>query len=321
MRYNFCVLLSKTQRIDIFLSVLFPDISRSYIQKMIDSWCVLVNTMSVKKNVKLHHKDEVFIEEIITQVDILAEDIPLDIIYEDENILIINKDAWINVHPTPGVEWKSWTLVNALLYHCKNKLPVISGEERPGIVHRLDKHTSGAIMVAKNDTMMKYLSDIIKKREVKKYYLAIVSGVLIESNFTITSDIGRSPYDRIKMTTQWGLNPKHAVTHGEVIGYIDEEYSVIKIDLETGRTHQIRVHLASIGYPIIWDEVYGNPKVNKKAATLYQVHRQQLHAYELILSLYGTKKLFRAALKKDMLRFIPEEIMQKAPFSESWEVE
>jgi len=136
---------------------------------------VRVNGEKVKKNLKLESRDEITIKEIITSIEILPEDMPLDIVYEDENICIVNKDPGINVHPTPGIEGKRGTLVNAMLHHCKNKLPVISGEQRPGIVHRLDKDTSGAIMIAKNDTMMHYLSDIIKQRKIKKYYIAIVS--------------------------------------------------------------------------------------------------------------------------------------------------
>jgi len=242
---------------------------------------VLVNGEKVKKNLKIEPKSEIFIEEIITSVAILAEDMALDIVYEDEKICIVNKNAGINVHPTPGIEWKSWTLVNGMLYHCKNKLPVISWEERPGIVHRLDKDTSGAIMIAKNNSMMHYLSDIIKERKIKKYYIAIVT---------------------------WPINPKHAVTHGEILGYIDERYTVIRIDLETGRTHQIRVHLASIWYPIIGDHVYGNPRINKQAATLYQIHRQALHAYELCFDLYGENQSFIAPLKGDMQSILEGKI-------------
>lgn len=205
-----------------------------------------VNGVCVKKNLKIQTKDEIHITEIITSSVLIPENIPLDIIYEDENICVINKDPGINVHPTPGVAGKSGTLVNALLYHCKGKLPCISGEERPGIVHRLDKDTSGVIMTAKNDSMMNYLAEKIQKRELKKYYIAIVNGVFTQESFTITSDIGRHPHDKIRMTTHNPLNPKHAVTHGKLLGYIDDTYSVLKIDLETGRTHQIRVHLASI---------------------------------------------------------------------------
>lgn len=308
MNYNFSVNIEKKQRVDMYLSALFTDISRSYIQKLIDTGCVMVNNEKIKKNLKLEPRDVITIKEIITSSEILPENIPLDIVYEDDNICVINKDAWINVHPTPWVEGKRGTLVNALLYHCREKLPVISWEQRPWIVHRLDKHTTGVIMTAKNDTYMKDIAAKIKNREVKKYYIAIVWGVLTEEKFTITSDIGRHPTDRVKMTIQNPVNPKNAVTHGEVIWYIDETYSVIKIDLETGRTHQIRVHLAGIGYPIIGDSVYGNPKVNKRAATLYQVHRQMLHALEFHIDLYGKKQCYRAKLKSDMAAMIPESI-------------
>ncbi len=287
-------------RVDIYLSALFWELSRSYIQKLIDSGSVLVNGEKVKKNIKLQPEDVISIEEIITSYEILPENIPLDIIYEDENLCVINKQAWINVHPTPWIEGKSGTLVNALLYHCKDKLPVISGEQRPWIVHRLDKDTSWAIITVKNDMMMHYISDIIKERKIKKYYIAIVAWVLTQTDFTITSDIWRDPYNKIKMTTNNALNPKHAITHGKVIWYIDEEYSVIKIDLETGRTHQIRVHLASIGYPILWDTVYGNPKVNKRIATKHQIHRQALHAFKLEFELYWKAITLIAPLKNDM---------------------
>ncbi len=308
MNYNFSTYIEKPQRVDMYLSALFWELSRSYIQKLIDTGCVKINGGIVKKNLKLQSRDEVSIMEIIVSSEILAEDIPLDIVYEDENICIINKDPGINTHPVPGIEGKSWTLVNALLSHCKEKLPVISGEERPGIVHRLDKHTSWAIMIAKNDQMMHYLSDIIKNRSIKKYYIAIISWVLTQEKFTIKSEIGRHRTDKIKMTTKNPMNPKHAITHGQVLGYIDERYSILKIDLETGRTHQIRVHLASIGYPILWDTVYWNPKVNKHVATIYQLHRQALHAYELELELYGQKEKFIASLKQDMSSMISEEI-------------
>lgn len=287
-----------------YLSALFEELSRSYIQKLIDTACVKINGKEVKKNVKIQNKDEVFIEEIISSVEVQAESIPLDIIYEDENICVINKDAGINVHPTPGVEWKRWTLVNALLYHCWDNLPVISGEQRPWIVHRLDKDTSWVIMTAKNDTYMKYLSQKIKDREVKKYYIAIVSWVFTQDKFTIHSEIGRHPHDRTKMTTKNAINPKKAITHGEVIWYINEEYTVLKIDLETGRTHQIRVHLASIWYPIIGDRVYGNPRVNERVSTLYRLHRQALHALEFHIDIYGERKKYYAEPKSDMKKIL-----------------
>lgn len=287
-----------------YISALFWELSRSYIQKLIDTGCVKVNGQQVKKNLKLQPRDEISIVEIITSVEVLPENIPLDIIYEDENICVINKNPKINVHPTPWIEGKKGTLVNALLYHCRENLPVISGEERPWIVHRLDKDTSWVIITAKNDTYMKMLSEKIKAREVKKYYIAIVVGVLNESSFTIESDIGRHPVDKIKMTIKNPLNPKHAITHGEVLWYVDNTYSVLKIDLETGRTHQIRVHLASIGYPIIGDSVYGNPKVNETVKTLYQIHRQALHAYEFHIDLYANMQKYIAPLKEDMAKML-----------------
>jgi len=308
MNYNFSVNIEKKQRVDMYLSALFTELSRSYIQKLIDTWCVLVNGNEIKKNLKLEPRDEIAINEMIHSVEILPENIPLDIIYEDDSICVINKDAGINVHPTPWVEWKKGTLVNALLYHCRDKLPVISWEQRPWIVHRLDKDTSWVILTAKNDCSMKDISSKIKHREVKKYYIAIVSWVLTQDKFTITSDIGRHRTDRTKMIVNDSINPKHAITHWKVLWYIDDEYTIIKVDLETGRTHQIRVHLSSIWYPIVWDSVYGNPKVNKRAATLYRVHRQMLHALEFHIELFGENKTFIAPLKSDMKAIIPGNI-------------
>lgn len=300
MKYNFCVFLKKKQRVDMYISALFPDISRSYVQKLIDSWCVRVNGVSVKKNLKISPRDEIFIEEIISSTELWAENIPLDIVYEDENICVINKDAGINVHPTPGIEGKRGTLVNALLYHAGKNLPVISGEERPGIVHRLDKDTSGVIVTAKNDSSMKLLSEKIKNREVKKYYIAIVAWVFPEKKFTIESDIGRHPTDKTKMTVKNPVNPKYALTLWEVIAYIDDKYSVIKIDLKTWRTHQIRVHLASIWYPIIGDKVYGDRDVNISTQKKYGISRQMLHAREVQLELYEKQQSFVAEYKDDM---------------------
>lgn len=304
MKYNFSVYLEKKQRVDMYISALFPDISRSYVQKLIDSWCVKVNGISVKKNLKISPRDEICIQEIITSSELIPENIPLDIIYEDENICVINKDAGINVHPTPGVEGKKGTLVNALLYHAWENLPVISGEERPWIVHRLDKDTSGVILTAKNDTYMKLLSEKIKDREVKKYYIAIVLWMFPEEKFTIESNIGRHPTDKIKMTTKSPLNPKYALTYWELIWYIDEKYSVLKIDLKTGRTHQIRVHLADIWYPILWDSVYWAEKNNQEILKKYWIHRHMLHAYQFHISLYDSEKIFIADCKDDMRKLL-----------------
>ncbi|MDD3646418.1 MAG: RluA family pseudouridine synthase [Candidatus Gracilibacteria bacterium] len=287
-----------------YLSALFNEFSRSYIQKMIDRGQVTVNGKTISKNLKINHKDEISLEIKTQSLDLCPEKIDLETVYEDNEILILNKDAGINVHPVPGEGGKEGTLVNAILYHCKDNLPSIGGVERPGIVHRLDKDTSGLIMIAKTDKMMNYLAQTIKDRKIGKYYLAVVSGIITESNFKVESYIGRDPNNRQRMTTRNPVNPKIAVTYGEVIDYIDNKYTLVKLKIETGRTHQIRVHLASIGYPIIGDKVYGNPKVNKEVGTLYQLHRQALHAYELDIELYGKEVHFKAELKDDMKRII-----------------
>jgi len=170
-------------------------------------------------------------------------------------------------------------------------------------------------MIAKNDVMMKYLSDIIKEREVEKYYIAIVAWIIPDKKFKVESYIGRHPTDKTKMTTQNPINPKIAITYVETLWYIGEEYTVVKVQLETGRTHQIRVHLASIWYPIIWDSVYGDISINKIVEREWQLKRQALHAYELIFELYGERRKFTAQLKADMQRIIDAswvEITQKS---------
>jgi 23S rRNA pseudouridine1911/1915/1917 synthase len=234
-----------------------------------------------------------------------------DIIYEDDEILVLNKDAWINVHPVPGFEGNKNTLVNWVLEHCKNKLPTIWWVQRPWIVHRLDKDTSGAIMIAKTDKMMNYLSDIIKQRKVDKYYLAIVFGKIKTRNFKIESYIWRDPNNRLKMTTVNPVNPKIAITYWEVIEHINNKYTLVKVKIETWRTHQIRVHLASLWYPILGDKTYWNSRVNKEVATLFRLHRQALHAWKLDLKLYWKDMYFEAKLKDDMKRIIPEKIFKK----------
>jgi 23S rRNA pseudouridine1911/1915/1917 synthase len=194
-------------------------------------------------------------------------------------------------------------LVNALLYHIKD-LSSINGIERPWIVHRLDKNTSWLIMVAKTDKMMTYLQEKMKKRDIWKYYLAIVSGILKEKEFKIESFIWRHSTNKIKMTTKNAINPKLAITHWKVIKYIDSKHTLVELKLETGRTHQIRVHLASIWYPILADEVYGNPKVNKEVATKYQIKRQALHSYKLEIDLYWKNETFYWELKADMKKIL-----------------
>jgi len=305
MVYNFCVILEKQNRVDIFLSALFSDFSRSYIQKIIDRWQVSLNWKIINKNIKIKNRDELSIS-IINEIldEVKPEKMDLDIIFEDENILILNKDSGINVHPVPWENGNKNTLVNGILYHCKDNLPTIWWTHRPGIVHRLDKDTSWIILVAKTDFMMNYLSTIIKNREITKNYIAIVSWIFKEQNFKIESFIWRDPNDRLKMTTKNWLNPKEAISFWELIWFIDDKYSVLKINIKTGRTHQIRVHLSSIGFPIIWDKVYWNKSVNDGVFKKYALNRQALHAYELKFNLYWKEVYHIAPLKSDMKKII-----------------
>lgn len=305
MIYNFCVISEKQIRVDIYLSALFSDFSRSYIQKMIDRWQVSINWENISKNLKIKNKDEVKIEIKVEKLEeVLAEKMNFDIVYEDSEIIVLNKEAGINVHPVPWEWWNKNTLVNWMLDHCKDNLPSIWWINRPWIVHRLDKDTSWLIMIAKTDVMMNYLSDTIKNREVDKYYLAIVIWKLKDNEIKIESFMWRDPNNRLKMTTLNPVNPKIAITYASVLEYIDNKYTLLKVKIETGRTHQIRVHLASIGYPIIWDKTYWNIRVNKELATTYQLHRQALHAWKLDLKLYWKDFHFKAPLKDDMKRFV-----------------
>lgn len=303
MNYKFCVFIENQIRVDMYLSALFSDFSRSYIQKMIDKGHMLINWIIIKKNIKIKNKDLIEINVIIEKLDIEWEDIKLDIVFEDENIIIVNKDSGVNTHPVPGENWKRGTLVNALLFQTKD-LASIWWVERPWIVHRLDKDTSGLIMVAKNDKMMKYLQNIIQSRKIEKYYIAIVSGIVKDRLFKIESFIWRDPNNRIKMTTKNPINPKIAISSGEVLNYIDWKYTVLKIKIETWRTHQIRVHLSSIGFSIIWDKVYGDKDINLEVAKIYWLKRQALHSYKLIFELYWKKVEFIWNLKEDMQKII-----------------
>ena len=305
MIYNFCVIIEKPKRVDMYLSTLFNDFSRSYIQKMIDREQVSVNNKKISKNLKINNKDEITIEITIEKLtEVLPEKMDFDIVFEDNEILVLNKEAWVNVHPVPWEGWNKNTLVNGVLEHCKDNLPSIWGVERPWIVHRLDKDTSWLIMIAKSDVMMNYLADTIKNRDIDKYYLAIVNWKIKNNEIKIESYIWRDPNNRLKMTTINPVNPKIAITYWTVMEYIDNKYTLLKVKIETGRTHQIRVHLASIGYPILWDKTYWNVRVNKEIATRYQLHRQALHAWKLDLKLYWKDVHFEADLKEDMKRII-----------------
>ena len=259
-------------RIDKFLSVLLESSSRSFIQKLIESEKVLVNGLVVNKKYKVNVDDEIkVLPGDLKPLDAQPEDIPLDIVYEDEHLLVVNKPRGMVVHPAPGNY--SGTLVNALLFHCKDSLSGINGILRPGIVHRIDKDTSGLLIVAKNDKAHIGLAQQIKEHSFTREYNAVIVGHLRENEGTVNAPIGRNPKDRKKMcvTTQ---NSKNAVTHYKIIDDY-EGYSHVSLKLETGRTHQIRVHMAHLGHPVAGDYVYGN---DKKSAYL---NGQCLHAIKI----------------------------------------
>ena len=260
------------ERIDKYLSRLVTDSSRSAIQKLIESGSVKVNGSQVSKNYKVSTDDEILmLQGELKALDAEPENIPLDIVYEDSDLLVVNKPRGMVVHPAPGNY--SGTLVNALLYHCKDSLSGINGVLRPGIVHRIDNDTSGLLIVAKNDKAHIGLAEQIKEHSFTREYNAVVCGHLKEYEGTVCAPIGRNPKDRKKMCVTEN-NSKNAVTHYKVINEY-EGYSHISLRLETGRTHQIRVHMAYIGHPVAGDFVYGN---DKKSAYL---NGQCLHAIKI----------------------------------------
>ena len=243
-------------RLDKLIANKYSDLSRTNIQKLIDDNKITVNNKVQKASYKVMEKDEIKIEEIEAKtIDLKPQNIPLDIIYEDDDIIVINKQKGLVVHPANGNP--DGTLVNAIMAICKDSLSGIGGEIRPGIVHRLDKDTSGLIIVAKNDKAHINLSEQIKNREVKKTYIALVRGVIKENEATINMPIARSTKDRKKMAVS--KDGKNAITHFKVLKRYDK-YTLIEVNIETGRTHQIRVHMSQIGYPIVGDNVYSNGK-------------------------------------------------------------
>ena len=245
------------QRIDKLISLAFPDLSRSAVQKHIENGNVFVNDKPLVKSYKPKTGDSICLELPDPQIlNVVAQEISLDIVYEDNDLLVVNKPKGMVVHPAVGNY--DGTLVNALLFHCGESLSGINGVIRPGIVHRIDKDTSGLLIVAKNDVAHQHLAAQIQVHSFKREYRAVVVGRMPDRCGTVDLPLGRSPVDRKKQAVN-GLNPRHAVTHYEVL----EEYpgySLCKFTLETGRTHQIRVHCAALGHPVAGDAVYGNAK-------------------------------------------------------------
>ncbi|HZK24813.1 MAG TPA: RluA family pseudouridine synthase [Oscillospiraceae bacterium] len=257
------------ERLDVAVTKLIPELTRARVQKLITEKLVTVNDTARKANHRLRE------EEVITVTipdvkpsDLQAEEIPLKILYEDADILVLNKPKGIVVHPAAG--HATGTLVNALLYHCQD-LSGIGGEARPGIVHRLDKDTSGVLVIAKNDQAHLKLSRQFKAHTVTREYVAIVHGQLTAAHGTIDAAIARHPQERKKMAVTKRDKGRRAVTHFEVLESF-KDYTYVALRLETGRTHQIRVHLASLGHPVVGDPVYGYKKQR------FKLHGQALHA-------------------------------------------
>ncbi|MDD2487071.1 MAG: RluA family pseudouridine synthase [Candidatus Gracilibacteria bacterium] len=299
VKFSVFIFEKEIRRVDMYLSSLFKDQSRSYIQKLIEKGNVLVNGKIISKHEKLRKGDEVEMIFETEKMEIAAENIDIDIVFENEDFAIINKNPGINVHPVPGEGGRSGTLVNALLHHM-NGLSVINGIERPGIVHRLDKDTSGLLIIAKNDKSMRSLQVKMNKRTIKKTYLALVNGIINDNEGYIESFIGRDQFDRKRMTVIDPLNPRLAKTKFKVIGYLENRYTLVEVDLLTGRTHQIRVHFSSIGFPIIGDKTYGNLKANEVILNKYDLKRQFLHAYRLEFNLFGVDYSFIGEFKADL---------------------
>lgn len=244
-------------RIDKYISDELTEFTRSQVQKMIKDALIKVNNKDINKNYKLSINDIVDISVPEAKVlEVLAEDIPLDIEYEDDDVFVINKKQGMVVHPAPG--HYSGTLVNALMYRTE-KLSSINGVLRPGIVHRLDKDTSGLMLVAKNDKSHQILSDCLKEHTIDRYYYALVEGRFRNDTGTIDAPLGRCPKDRKKRAVVF-KNSKEAITTYEVVERY-KKYTLIKVKLKTGRTHQIRVHMKHIGHPVVGDSVYGRKEV------------------------------------------------------------
>ncbi len=255
-------------RLDKYLAKEYPELSRSRLQKLIEQGCILVNGCEAKASHKLNFGDRIHVSlPPPEQVSLVAEPIPVDVIYEDEDLLVIDKPAGLVVHPSPG--HTAHTLVNALLARCPG-LANFDEAMRPGIVHRLDRDTSGLMVIAKNSSAQQYLINQFKTRSVSKAYLVLVKGRLIPSQGVIEAPVGRDPFNRKRMAVVAG--GRQATTRYRVREYLGD-YTLLDVTTETGRTHQIRVHLSAIGYPVVGDPIYG-------VRSTY-VKRQFVHAYRL----------------------------------------
>lgn len=271
-QYLFIIQENQQMRLDKYLAEQFPELTRSYLQKLIKDGEVLVNGKSVKTGYQLSRGDEVSVNiPEPKELDVKPQKMDLDIVYEDEDVILINKPKGMVVHPAPG--HTTDTLVNGLLYHCQGNLSGINGVARPGIVHRIDRDTTGILIVCKNDMAHNSIARQLKDHTINRRYRALVHGNLKEDKGTVEGPIGRHPVDRKKMAIN-ERNGKPAVTHYQVLERFGN-YTFIECVLETGRTHQIRVHMASIGHPLVGDEVYGSAKCP------FKLQGQCLHAMVL----------------------------------------
>nr|WP_297883780.1 RluA family pseudouridine synthase [uncultured Blautia sp.] len=284
-------------RIDRYLTEQCPELSRSYIQKLLKDQKVKADHKTVKANYKVQPGQEIVVEIPDAEpLDIQPEDIPLDILYEDPYLLVVNKPKGMVVHPAAG--HTGGTLVNAVMAHCGENLSGINGVLRPGIVHRIDKDTTGALLVCKTDEVHRSLAEQLKEHSIKRRYRAIVRGNLKEDTGTIEGPIGRHPTDRKKMAINY-KNGKDAVTHYKVLERFGQ-YTYVECRLETGRTHQIRVHMSSIGHPLLGDTVYGSGK------DPFHLEGQTLHAMILgfIHPITGEYMEFSAPLPEYFLKLL-----------------
>lgn len=270
--FSYQIGVGEEERLDKWLTTAVSGLSRSYIQKCIKEGQVSVNEKPAKAGYRLRVDDEVsFLIPEAAEPAIVAEDIPLAVLYEDEDVLVVDKPKGMVVHPAPG--HYSGTLVNAVLWHCRGQLSGINGVLRPGIVHRIDRDTTGSLIVCKNDPAHKAIAIQLKEHSLNRTYRAIVHGVLDAEEGTVNAPIGRDERDRKRMAVN-KKNGKEAVTHYKVLQRFGE-YTYIECRLETGRTHQIRVHMTSIGHPLLGDEIYGMRK------TTFHLEGQTLHAHRL----------------------------------------
>lgn len=291
------------RRVDGLLAILFPLESRSFIARMCARGLIEVNGAVIKKSLDVKTWDVVAVNFIHEKSHLEGENIPVDIVFENDAFAVVNKDAGIAVHPVPWEGGNSGTLVNALLNHF-GSLSVINGIERPGLIHRLDKDTSGLILIAKNDQAMRGIQKVISDRKIQKTYLALVCGKVNEGGI-IESFMGRDPNNRKFMTNVDEASGKFAKSVFRVREYFPvTDTTLVEVDIHTGRMHQIRVHMKSVGHPVVGDKIYGFEKVNSRFEREFSLGRQWLHAWRLRFRWNDTDWSFEAPIKEDLKKAI-----------------